>query len=100
MIKHADGPRDSVAIDYGDAPWWSRSPTAAAEPSPVPQRRMRSGRGLIGLRERVAVYGGELDTGGRPGGGWRVRAGSRWEPASGGRSSECHHERLRGHHSR
>jgi signal transduction histidine kinase len=33
-----------------------------------------TGHGLIGLRERVGLYGGELDAGPRPGGGWRVRA--------------------------
>ena len=32
------------------------------------------GRGIIGLRERLALYGGSLDAGPRPGGGWRLRA--------------------------
>jgi signal transduction histidine kinase len=39
------------------------------------------GRGLLGTRERVAVYGGELATAaGDGGGGWRVTA---WLPAEG-----------------
>jgi signal transduction histidine kinase len=33
-----------------------------------------AGRGLLGLRERVAVYGGSLDARRRLGGGYRVRA--------------------------
>jgi signal transduction histidine kinase len=32
------------------------------------------GRGLLGLRERLALYGGELAAGPLPDGGWRVRA--------------------------
>jgi signal transduction histidine kinase len=32
------------------------------------------GHGLVGMRERVRLYGGELDTGPRRGGGFRIRA--------------------------
>jgi signal transduction histidine kinase len=32
------------------------------------------GRGLLGLRERLSLYGGELEAGPRPDGGWQLRA--------------------------
>jgi signal transduction histidine kinase len=32
------------------------------------------GHGIVGMRERVAVWGGRLDVGPKPGGGFRVQA--------------------------
>jgi signal transduction histidine kinase len=32
------------------------------------------GHGLVGMRERVSVYGGKLEAGSRPEGGFRLRA--------------------------
>jgi hypothetical protein len=43
-------------------------------PGPVPTANPGAGRGLIGLRERVGVYGGDLDARRCLGGGYRVRA--------------------------
>jgi signal transduction histidine kinase len=39
-----------------------------------PRGAVSPGHGLLGMRERVAVYGGTLRTGPRPGGGFRVYA--------------------------
>lgn len=39
-----------------------------------PQTASTAGHGLLGMRERVSVYGGTLRTGPRPGGGYRVYA--------------------------
>jgi signal transduction histidine kinase len=36
--------------------------------------RRGTGHGLIGMRERVAAFGGDLEVGPRPGGGFRVAA--------------------------
>jgi signal transduction histidine kinase len=33
-----------------------------------------TGRGVAGMRERIEAYGGTLDAGPTPDGGWRVRA--------------------------
>jgi signal transduction histidine kinase len=43
-------------------------------PSDPDRQDRRSGHGLIGMRERVALFGGTLEARARPGGGFRVAA--------------------------
>jgi signal transduction histidine kinase len=70
--KHAPGARAAVRIRYGEhdieievRDHGTRAGTPGVE---------GSGHGLIGMRERVALYRGELDAGPLPDGGYRVRA--------------------------
>jgi signal transduction histidine kinase len=48
------------------------------------RRSGRSGHGIPGMRERAAVYGGSLDAGPLPGGGFRVAAHLPVEPGDRG----------------
>jgi signal transduction histidine kinase len=79
ILKHA-GPgerasvrltctEDTVEIEVSD------TGTSAAAPG-------QGGTGLRGMRERAAVYGGSLEAGAVPGGGWRVRTTLELSPAA------------------
>ncbi|MFE2105914.1 sensor histidine kinase [Kitasatospora sp. NPDC059463] len=46
--------------------------TDTGHPADTGHAPAESGRGLTGMRERAAAFGGVLETGPRPGGGWRV----------------------------
>jgi signal transduction histidine kinase len=79
VIKHAAGARARVRIEYRACDLViDVSNVAGGSGAPAGG----SGRGLIGLRERISIYGGSLEVGPRPGGGWRVRATIPLEPAA------------------
>ncbi|MET7488710.1 histidine kinase [Streptomyces sp. NPDC005538] len=71
-VKHASGADASVRVSYGDDELHVEITDTGGRPGPA--ATTGNGRGLIGLRERLAVYGGTLRTGPRPLGGYRVRA--------------------------
>ena len=45
-----------------------------ADDGSPPLGSLAGGRGIAGMRERVALYAGELTVGARPAGGFAVRA--------------------------
>jgi len=83
VIKHAGQSSPTVTLDYtDDALVVEVTDNGALDnvgarhhggPS-VLTAMPGGGHGLLGLRERMSLYGGELDAGSRPEGGWRVRA--------------------------
>ncbi|MFJ3302982.1 sensor histidine kinase [Streptomyces sp. NPDC086549] len=85
-LKYGDGGTATVTVRYADhglrvevlnsgPSVLSAGPASTGAGSGGRERRDDgTGRGLIGLRERVAVYGGHFDARRRVGGGYRVRA--------------------------
>jgi len=69
-LKHAGPAHATVAVSYGDGMLGLEVSDDGAGPS----QPNGSGHGLASMRERVALYGGELESGPRPGRGYRVRA--------------------------
>jgi signal transduction histidine kinase len=71
VLRHAGRAATSVIVHWGEKLVITVSNAGA------PALRVgaeQPGRGLLGLRERLSLYGGELEAGPRPGGGWQVRA--------------------------
>jgi signal transduction histidine kinase len=72
VLKHAGPARADVTVGRAqDAVTIEVTDNGTGEPGrPTPA----DGHGLAGMRERAAVFGGELHAGPRPGGGFAVRA--------------------------
>ena len=70
-LKHAGTATAQVRLSFGI--YWLIVEVFDTGRGPVPDAG-RLGHGLVGMRERVALYGGTLRTGPRPGGGYRVYA--------------------------
>jgi signal transduction histidine kinase len=69
VLKHAGRARASVIVGYEDE---ALRLEIVDDGRGVNGRTQRGGHGLIGMRERVGVYGGSFDAGPRTGGGFRV----------------------------
>jgi signal transduction histidine kinase len=70
-LKHAGPARAKVVVRYlPDAIELEVSDDGAGSPA----HDETGGQGLVGMRERVAIYGGKLDTGFGAAGGYRIRA--------------------------
>jgi len=69
-LKHARGANTEVTVRYGD----DAVEVAIEDDGPGAKNGTELGHGLVGMRERVALYGGTLEAGPRPQGGFVLRA--------------------------
>jgi signal transduction histidine kinase len=69
-VKHANADRAEVVVRYGNG----TVELIVSDDGRGNGDGDGSGHGLVGMRERVSVYGGELEAGPKAGGGFRLRA--------------------------
>src|SRR5690606_26700599 len=70
VLRHAAARRLECTITYGDEVIELR----VVDDGVGPTRSAPGGHGLVGMRERAAVYGGTVEVGPGPQGGYVVRA--------------------------
>jgi signal transduction histidine kinase len=73
-LKHAHGARATVTVRYEPTDLVVEVVEDGAPAGANGQPEDAGGHGLVGMRERVALYGGVLEAGRRQGGGFAVRA--------------------------
>jgi signal transduction histidine kinase len=69
-LKHAQARHTEVLVRYGEG----HIELTVSDDGRGVGSGDGGGHGLVGMRERVSVYGGELEAGPRAGGGYRLRA--------------------------
>jgi signal transduction histidine kinase len=69
-LKHAHARHAEILVRYGDG----HVELTVSDDGRGEGSGDGGGHGLVGMRERVSVYGGELEAGPRAGGGYRLRA--------------------------
>jgi signal transduction histidine kinase len=69
-LKHARAQHAEVTVRYGDG----HVELSVSDDGRGTGDGDGGGHGLVGMRERLSVYGGELEAGPRPEGGYRLRA--------------------------
>jgi signal transduction histidine kinase len=69
-LKHARAEHAVVLVRYSDG----HVELTVSDDGPGGGDGDKGGHGLVGMRERVSVYGGELEAGPRPEGGYQLRA--------------------------
>lgn len=74
VVRHAPGARTRVSVTAGDGHLTVLVVNDRAERPGSPLEPSGTGHGLVGMRERVRLTGGTLDTGPLPDGGFRVAA--------------------------
>ena len=70
ILRHARASRATVRLNG----WAQALSVEVTDDGRGPNGKRPAGYGLVGMRERVAVYGGSLDAGPVAGGGFRVAA--------------------------
>ncbi|HVF05578.1 MAG TPA: sensor histidine kinase [Frankiaceae bacterium] len=78
VARHAPGAAATVVLRYGPDGLGVEVTNTRGGAAPSPNG---SGHGLLGMRERAAVYGGTVEAGPLPGGGYRVATELRTEAA-------------------
>jgi signal transduction histidine kinase len=73
-MKHARATQAEVVVRYGDGAVELLVSDDGRGETDGDGHAESGGHGLVGMRERVAVYGGELEAGPRPEGGYALRA--------------------------